>query len=317
LREKGITYFQMKSALRLLVLPFVRILGLRRYLEVFMSKLSITKQHKCFSGEVLYCTVDSTTCCAPMNFSIFVPNVAKHAHCPVLLWLSGITCTEDNFMVKSGVQRTAGELGMIVVCPDTSPRTANIPGESDSWDLGLGAGFYVDATQAPWSPHYQMYRFVSEELPALIDHEFATNHVRGIAGHSMGGHGALVVGMRNPQTFRSISAFAPICSPPRGPLGAKAFRAYLGENEETWQAYDATYVIKTTAVKTPILVHQGDRDHLLRSDLQPELLVEAARSVDYPLTLEVKEGFDHSYFFVATFMDEHLRYHARALNLIG
>lgn len=284
-----------------------------------MSKLTLNKTHRCFSGHVNYYTFESQVCRGPMNFSIFLPAKAQHERCPVLYWLSGITCTEDNFMVKAGVQRSANEHGMIVVCPDTSPRKAHIPGEQDSWDLGVGASFYVDATCSPWAQHYQMYRFVADELPALVDQEFLTiPQAKGIFGHSMGGHGALVVGLRNPETFLSISAFSPICAPSQGPLGRKAFTAYLGASEQAWQHYDATFVLKAAKRKTPILVYQGDRDHLLATDLLPNALVDAARACDYPLEFHMKEGYDHSYFFVATFMDEHVRYHARALkNLLA
>lgn len=279
-----------------------------------MSQLVLNKQSMCFRGQVRYYTYESAVCNGPMNFSIFLPEQAFSERCPVLFWLSGITCTEDNFMVKAGVQRLAAKLGLIIVCPDTSPRTAQIPGENASWDLGQGAGFYVDATEAPWAAHYQMYRFVAHELPAVIDTNFSTNpSARGIFGHSMGGHGAIVVGLRNPTSFKSISAFAPICAPSRGPLGKKAFSAYLGTNEKAWRAYDSTAVLARAEVKTPILVYQGDADHLLTSDLMLDQLVVTAQEHNYPLTVQMKSGYDHSYFFVATFIDDHLNYHASIL----
>lgn len=280
-----------------------------------MSRLELIKQHACFSGEVRYYRFASTTCKGPMNFSIFLPKKAKSEKCPVLFWLSGLTCTEENFTVKAGVQRTANELGLIIVCPDTSPREAGIPGERDSYDLGVGAGFYVDATEEPWRTNYQMYSFVAEELPAVIDAEFPTiPEAKGIFGHSMGGHGAIMVGLTKPNIFKSISAFAPISAPSISPIGTKAFKAYLGSNEEDWQRYDSSYLIANAIIKTPILVYQGDVDHLLQTSLMPGKLLEAAKKNDYPLTLQMKAGYDHSYFFVATFIDEHLQYHAERLN---
>lgn len=250
-----------------------------------------------------------------MNFSIFVPNSAKKKKCPVLFWLSGLTCTEDNFMVKAGVQRFASELDLIIVCPDTSPRQANIKGENESFDLGLGAGFYVNATEQPWASHYQMYSFVAEELPRLIDEEFPTiPEAKGIFGHSMGGHGAIVVGLRNQNVFKSISAFSPISAPSLVPLGKKAFHAYLGDNQEAWNYYDASYLIAHQKKAMPILVYQGDCDHLLHTDLLPQKLIEAAQKNNFPLTLTMKAGYDHSYFFVATFIDDHLKYHAELLS---
>jgi S-formylglutathione hydrolase len=280
-----------------------------------MSRLILNKQSACFLGQVRYYTFLSTTCKGPMNFSIFLPERAlKQKRCPVLFWLSGLTCTEDNFMVKAGAQRMADKLGLILVCPDTSPRQANIKGEGDSYDLGLGAGFYVDATEQPWAAHYQMYSFVSEELPLLIDAEFPTiPEAKGIFGHSMGGHGALVVGLRHQDRFKSISAFSPIAAPSTSPLGQKAFLAYLGDNKETWNRYDSSYLCRHIEKKMPILVYQGDKDHLLHSSLHPEKLIEAAHN--FPLTLRMKAGYDHSYFFVATFIDEHLSYHAEILSI--
>lgn len=276
-----------------------------------MSRLVLNKQSACFLGQVRYYTFDSTTCKGPMNFSIFLPHKAQSKKCPVLYWLSGLTCTEDNFMVKAGAQRLADQLGIILVCPDTSPRSAHIPGEGDSYELGLGAGFYVDATKHPWAAHYQMYSFVAKELPELIDAEFPTiPKAKGIFGHSMGGHGAIVVGLTNQSIFRSISAFSPISSP-RLSIASKAFEAYLGSDKENWNRYDSSFLI-ANAPKVPILVYQGESDHLLDT-LQPQKLVESAEKSNFPLTLRMKAGYDHSYYFVATFIDEHLKYHAEIL----
>lgn len=276
--------------------------------------LTLNKQSACFLGQVRYYTFDSVSCKGPMNFSIFLPHKAQQQKCPVLYWLSGLTCTEDNFMVKAGAQRLADQLGIILVCPDTSPRTAGILGEGDFYDLGLGAGYYVDATEQPWSQHYQMYSFVSKELPELIDAKFPTiPNAKGIFGHSMGGHGAIVVGLNNQSIFKSISAFSPISSPSLS-LSQRAFKAYLGDNKERWNRYDSSYLI-AHAEKMPILVYQGDCDHLLAT-LQPQKLVEAAQNNNFPLTLRMKAGYDHSYYFVATFIDEHLKYHAEILSAL-
>lgn len=280
-----------------------------------MSQLILNKKSKAFLGEVRYYTFASTTCNGPMNFSIFLPQRSFQERCPVLFWLSGITCTEENFMVKSGVQRVADSLGMIIVCSDTSPREAKISGEGDTWDLGLGAGFYVDATEQPWSRNYRMYSFVTEELPRVVDKNFNTQpSQRGIFGHSMGGHGAIMIGLRRPDLFRSISAFSPICSLVQGPLGKKALNAYLGSDEEHYKVYDSTHLMRNSVEKTPILVYQGDQDHLLHSDLMPELLLAASKQNDYPLSFQMKSGYDHSYFFVATFIEDHLHYHASQLH---
>ncbi|MCA9507812.1 MAG: S-formylglutathione hydrolase [Myxococcales bacterium] len=276
-----------------------------------MSDLRLNKKSLCFSGQTAYYTFNSAVCQGPMNFSIFLPKASETQKCPVLFWLSGLTCTEENFMAKAGAQRVANELGLIIVCPDTSPRHANIPGEGDCEHLGLGAGFYVDATQAPWSKNYQMYSFVSKELPKLIDDNFPTVPcAKGIFGHSMGGHGALMVGLKNQDLFKSISAFAPISSPSTSPSGQNAFRVYLGEDQELWKHYDSSFLIAHAQKKMPLLVDQGNSDHLIDTSLRPEKLSDAAQKNDYPLTLRMRPGYDHSYYFVATFIEEHLRYHA-------
>jgi S-formylglutathione hydrolase len=252
-----------------------------------------------------------------MRFSVFVPPQAAAGPVPVLYYLAGLTCTEETFMIKAGAQQHAARLGLMLVAPDTSPRTAPLPGDKDAWDFGIGAGFYVDATAAPWKQHYRMYSYVTAELPALVEANFPVDRARqGIFGHSMGGHGALTIGLRNPQRYRSISAFAPIVAPRQVPWGRKAFTGYLGSDEGTWDDYDATVLMRRLqdAKQRPkILVDQGTADQFLEQQLRPQLLEEAAREVGYPLKLRRQEGFDHGYYFISTFIKDHLQHHARAL----
>jgi S-formylglutathione hydrolase len=250
-----------------------------------------------------------------MRFGVFLPSQAEAQRVPVLYWLSGLTCTEENFIVKAGAQRVAAELGLALVVPDTSPRGLKIPGESESYDFGLGAGFYVDATQAPWSRGYRMYSYVTKELPQLVAAEFPVDSARvGIFGHSMGGHGALTVALKNQDYYRSVSAFAPISSPMRCPWGEKALTGYLGSDRSRWREYDATALIEERGWRGPtLLVDQGTADQFLETQLKPGLLEEACRRAGVPLTLRLQAGYDHSYFFIATFIEEHLRFHARNL----
>jgi S-formylglutathione hydrolase len=250
-----------------------------------------------------------------MRFGVFLPPQAEARAAPVLYWLSGLTCTEENFIVKAGAQRVAAELGLAIVVPDTSPRGLKIPGEAESYDFGLGAGFYVDATQAPWSRGYRMYSYVASELPGLVEAEFPVDPARaGIFGHSMGGHGALTVALKNPERYRSVSAFAPISSPMRCPWGEKALAGYLGPDRDAWRDYDSTALIEERGWRGPaLLVDQGTSDPFLESQLKPELLREACRRAGVALDLRLREGYDHSYFFIATFIEEHLRFHARNL----
>ncbi len=269
----------------------------------------------CFGGvQGVYRHAAQETRCA-MRFGVFLPPQAQHGRVPVLYWLSGLTCTEENFIVKAGAQRVAAELGLAIVVPDTSPRGLGFPGESDSYDFGLGAGFYVDATQAPWANGYRMYSYITRELPALIEAEFPVDAQRtGIFGHSMGGHGALVLALRNPELYRSVSAFSPIASPMRCPWGEKALSGYLGPDRAAWREYDASALIADRGWKgPPILVDQGTADTFLKTQLKPELLEEACSSAGVALDLRMRDGYDHSYFFIATFIEEHLRRHARAL----
>jgi len=250
-----------------------------------------------------------------MRFGIYLPAQAATARVPAVYWLSGLTCTEDNFIAKAGAQRVAAALGLALVVPDTSPRGLGLPGETDAWDFGAGAGFYVDATEPPWRDHYRMYTYVVDELPALVAASFAVDASRAsILGHSMGGHGALVIGLRNPTRYRSISAFAPIAAPARVPWGVKALTGYLGPDRDAWRAYDATALIEDRGWNgAPLLVDQGTADPFLDTQLRPDLLEAACAAAGVPLVLNRRDGYDHSYFFIATFVESHLRYHAGVL----
>ena len=277
-----------------------------------MTDIDIRARHRCFDGEVLYCTHLSRACGGPMRFAVFLP--PGTGPFPVLLWLSGLTCSEENFMVKAGAQRRAAELGLALLVPDTSPREAGIQGEDDDWDLGTGAGFYVDATEPPWRGHYAMESWINEELPALLSGRLPLDLERlGVSGHSMGGHGALISALRHPARYRSVSAFAPICAPSRCPWGQKAFTAYLGADRERWASHDACELILGGAGTPDLLVDQGDKDPFLEEQLRPSALEDACRRAGVPLSLRLREGYDHSYFFVASFIDEHLDWHARRL----
>ena len=270
---------------------------------------------RCFDGELKRIRHRADTLDCDMTFSIFLPpQVAQGEERPVLYWLSGLTCTDQNFIEKAGAQRLAAELGLILVAPDTSPRGPDVPDDPEgAWDFGLGAGFYVNATQAPWSQHYHMYNYVAHELPALIEANFPATNQRSISGHSMGGHGALVCALRNPGRYQSVSAFSPIVNPMHCPWGEKAFSNYLGEDREQWRQWDTCELIATASERLPLLIDQGDKDGFLAEQLKPELLRAAAAAADYPLTLRMQPGYDHSYYFIASFIDDHLRHHAAAL----
>ncbi len=268
------------------------------------------KTHTVHGGTLRYLKHDSVQTGTPMTLSVFVP--PGEGPFPVLIWLSGLTCTEDNFTTKAGAYRAASEHGVIIVAPDTSPRGEGVADVPD-YDLGQGAGFYVDAVVAPWAAHYRMESYVVSELIALIDAHFPTNGTRSIFGHSMGGHGALTLALRHPDLFRSVSAFAPICSPTRCPWGEKAFSAYLGTEPADWVAHDAALLLQGGAARgrfDDILVDQGQIDPFLIEQLKPELLVEAAEAVGQKLTLRMQPGYDHSYFFMASFIDDHVAFHA-------
>lgn len=272
---------------------------------------------RCFDGWQNRYRHRSETLGCDMEFAVYLPPQAATGPVPVLYWLSGLTCTDRNFVEKAGAQRYAAELGIAIVCPDTSPRGLNIPGEDESYDLGTGAGFYVNATQAPWAPHYRMYDYVVEELPALIESGDLPIQAdrRAISGHSMGGHGALMIALRNPGRYRSVSAFSPIVAPSQVPWGRKAFTAYLGSDESAWQAYDTVALIANAQERLPLLVDQGEADEFLAEQLRPELLAAACAEAGHPLTLNRRSGYDHSYFFIASFIGDHLRHHAAALGL--
>jgi S-formylglutathione hydrolase len=250
-----------------------------------------------------------------MGFAVYLPPQAEQGEeLPVLYWLSGLTCTDENFMQKAGAHKLAAELGLIIVVPDTSPRGADVPDDPDkAWDFGLGAGFYLNAAQQPWARHYRMYDYVVQELPALIEANFPVSDRRGISGHSMGGHGALICALRNPGRYHSLSAFAPISNPSNCPWGEKAFSRYLGDERSRWREWDACALLAEATEKLPILVDQGDRDDFLESQLKPDALKAAAQAAGHPLTLRLQPGYDHSYYFIASFIDDHLRHHAAAL----
>jgi S-formylglutathione hydrolase len=277
--------------------------------------LELLSEHMCFGGTQRFYRHDSAAIGLPMRFSVFLPPQAEGKSLPVLFYLAGLTCNEETFMIKAGAQRVAAQEGIILVAPDTSPRGAGIAGESDNWDFGVGAGFYVDATEEPWASRYRMYSYVLE-LRELAMSEFAADASRcGIFGHSMGGHGALVLALRNPDLFKSVSAFAPIAAPTRCPWGEKAFNGYLGAEREGWRAYDATELI--LLMKTPfpkgILIDQGLHDKFLADQLNPEAFEAACKQADQPLELNYHPGYDHGYYFVSTFMEHHLRFHRRQL----
>lgn len=271
-------------------------------------------EHRCFGGVQGFYRHASTETGTPMRFALFLPPAAAEGPVPVLYFLSGLTCTEENFAVKAGAQRRAAELGLALVMPDTSPRGTDLPGEHDSYDFGSGAGFYVDATEAPWSVNYRMYSYVTRELPALVAENFAVDSGRtGVFGHSMGGHGALVAALRNPATYRSVSAFAPIVAPIHCPWGEKAFAGYLGADRTAWRAWDACALVEDGRRVADLLVDQGMDDPFLATQLMPERLERACAAAGQPLTLRRQPGYDHSYFFIASFVGIHLDWHAARL----
>lgn len=278
--------------------------------------MQLIEDHLCFGGRQQTWRHDSSATATPMRLSVFLPQAAEHAPVPVLWWLSGLTCTEENFTVKAGAQRVAAELGLMLVIPDTSPRGEGVPDDPErAYDFGLGAGFYVDATQAPWAQHYRMRSYVEQELPALVAAHFPADMGRqGISGHSMGGHGALTVALRDPGRFRSVSAFAPIVAPSQVPWGEKAFGGYLGDDRAAWRNYDAVALIEDGARLPDLLIDQGEADAFLATQLRPELLEHACADARMPLTLRRQPGYDHSFFFIASFIEDHLRWHAQRLH---
>jgi S-formylglutathione hydrolase len=259
----------------------------------------------------------SQACNCDMSFSVYLPPAAATEKVPAVYWLSGLTCTDDNFRVKAGAQRYAAELGLALVIPDTSPRGAEVADVPERYDLGQGAGFYVDATQEPWARHYRMYEYVTRELPDLVEANLPLTDARSITGHSMGGHGALICALREPGRYRSVSAFAPICHPMACGWGQGCFRSYLGDDRETWAAYDAARLIEAGASAIPLLIDQGTADEFLAQQLHPASLERVCAARGFPLTLRWQEGYDHSYHFIATFIGEHLAYHAEHLRETG
>ncbi len=276
--------------------------------------MEIISEQLCFGGTQGVYRHDSAETGTPMRFSVFQPASVGNKPLPVLWCLSGLTCTEENFTVKAGAQRYAAEHGLVLVAPDTSPRGADIAGEDEAYDFGSGAGFYVDATVSPWNQNYRMYSYITAELPELVFANFAVDPKRqGITGHSMGGHGALTIGLKHPAIYTSVSAFAPICAPMQCPWGEKALTGYLGADRRTWEQYDAVSLIRQGAKSGEILVDQGDADDFLTEQLRPELLAEAANEAGQKLTLRMQPGYDHSYYFVASFIGDHIAFHAARL----
>lgn len=274
----------------------------------------LISESPCFGGTVGFYSHRSQVCNGEMKFAVYQPPQARLGPVPVLYFLSGLTCTEENFMGKAGAQRFAAEYGLMLVVPDTSPRNTGIPGEDDDWDFGSGASFYVDAVVEPWKSHYQMYTYVVDELPALIAEHFSAKPGRqGIFGHSMGGHGALVCALRNRDRYQSVSAFAAIAAPMQCPWGEKAFTNYLGPDPSNWRAYDASELVLTAQHHRSILIDQGTTDPFLPEQLLPERFKQACAEAGQPLILRMQEGYNHSYYFIATFMEDHIRHHAAAL----
>jgi len=281
--------------------------------------VTTVSQNKCFGGIQSVCSHESLETRCVMRFGVYLPPQAKTARVPVLYWLSGLTCTEENFIVKAGAQRVAAELGLAIIAPDTSPRGLNIPGEADSYDFGLAAGFYVDAAEAPWSHGYRMYSYITKELFEIVSSTLPVDPARvGIFGHSMGGHGALTIALKNPSRYKSVSAFSPVVSPSRCAWGEKALSGYLGSDREKWREYDATSLIQDRGWKGPtLLVDQGTQDQFLENQLKPELLIEVCKRLGIPLDLRMQQGYDHSYYFISSFMEYHLRFHAKNLQSVN
>ncbi|QEI05217.1 S-formylglutathione hydrolase [Pigmentiphaga aceris] len=280
--------------------------------------MELLNKHRCFGGEQRFYKHDSTTIGLPMRFSVFVPEQAAQGPLPGLFYLAGLTCTEETFVTKGGAQQYAAEHGLILIAPDTSPRGAGVPGEADSWDFGVGAGFYLDATEAAWAKHYRMESYITDELFDLVTRELGVDAARvGVFGHSMGGHGALTLALRHPEKFRSVSAFAPIAAPSKCPWGEKAFTGYLGADRSSWAAHDASALMadKSSApFPAGILVDQGLDDKFLKDgQLLPEAFEAACSKAGQPLTLRRQAGYDHGYYFISTFMADHVAFHAKQL----
>lgn len=278
------------------------------------SALTKVSEQLCFGGKQIRFSHQSAVTNCEMQFSVFLPPQAQTRKVGALYWLSGLTCTDENFSAKAGAQRVAAELGIALIIPDTSPRGEGVPDDDEgAYDFGLGAGFYVNATQKPFSKHYQMYDYIVSELPALVEAELPLSAVRAISGHSMGGHGALVIGLRNPERYRSISAFSPICNPVNSPWGIKAFSGYLGDDQSQWAHYDASMLLQKTQKAIPILVDQGTADNFYPGQLQTDSLVAAAEQSGAKAQIRLQQGYDHSYYFIASFIEQHIQFHAKFL----
>ncbi|KVK81724.1 S-formylglutathione hydrolase [Burkholderia sp. MSMB1498] len=279
--------------------------------------LELVSSHACHGGEQRFYRHESKTIGLPMKFSAYLPPQAVHGRVPALFYLAGLTCTEETFAIKAGAQRFAAQHGIALVAPDTSPRGAGVPGEADAWDFGVGAGFYVNATEAPWAAHWRMDSYVVDELREIATAELPIDGARlGIFGHSMGGHGALVLALRNPHVYRSVSAFAPIAAPSRCPWGEKALSGYLGADRAAWKQYDASELVARAGAKRfdeGILIDQGLADQFLPTQLNPDVFEAACRAAGQPLTLRRHEGYDHGYYFISTFIADHIAHHARVL----
>lgn len=279
-----------------------------------MTSLTVISEHRCFGGTQRFYSHESCECATEMRFSVYLPPQAQQRAVPVLYYLAGLTCTEETFMMKAGAQRVAAELGLMLVAPDTSPRKARIAGDDASWDFGLGAGFYVDATQAPWAQHYRMYSYATRELPEVVKSLGSSLADRqSIFGHSMGGHGALVCALRNPQQYRSVSAFAPIVAPTQVPWGQKAFSGFLGGDKTVWAQYDASELVAAKRYEAKILIDQGTADKFLSEQLQPQRFEAACQASGTAVQVRRQDGYDHGYYFISTFMEDHLRHHAEYL----
>ena len=279
-----------------------------------MSALTVIAEHSCFGGVQRFYRHESRETRGPMKFAAYLPPQARSGKVPVLYYLSGLTCTEETFAIKAHAQQVAAELGLMLIAPDTSPREPRLPGDADSWDFGYSAGFYVDATQAPWSQYYRMYSYVTRELPEIVAANLpGLPQATGIFGHSMGGHGALVCALRNPAQYKSVSAFAPIAAPMQSPWGKKAFGNYLGADTQSWREYDASELVARRAFPNHILIDQGTGDQFLAEQLLPGKFSEAAAKSNQALKLRMQPGYDHGYFFIQTFMADHLQHHAKLL----
>ena len=287
-------------------------------LQQAATPIELLNKHTCFGGEQGFYSMQSRELGLPAKFAVYLPPAALQGQkCPAVVYLAGLTCTEETAVIKAGAQRVAAELGLALIFPDTSPRGANIPGEDDAWDFGSAAGFYLDATNEPWARHYRMESFLlTELLPSLCGQLPIDANRIGLTGHSMGGHGALTLAQKYPATFKTLSAFAPICAPTQCPWGHKAFSGYLGQDQSTWATHDATALMKKQAsapYPRGILIDQGLADNFLKEQLHPHLFEQACQQVGQPLTLRQHAGYDHGYYFISTFMESHLRFHASGL----